>query len=136
MNTSCIKTIKTTYSAYRGSKTIRKKGMNEYLEVEKEAGAYEAAGRIVEERFVRESRQAVAKYAHHPPLQVVRVRRRHEESLELKFHRKKLLGQSWALQSLRKRRRWLLRSFRVSVVEALPLQKEQRLQRGLSQRFR
>ena len=58
MNASCIKAIKCTYSACKGSKTVHKKGMNE-LEAEKEAGAYEAAGRVVEiaeERSVRKSR--------------------------------------------------------------------------------
>ena len=48
MNASCIKAIKSTYSACKGSKNIRKKGMNEYLKAEKKAGAYEAAGRVVE----------------------------------------------------------------------------------------
>jgi len=56
MNATCIKSIKTTYSVCRGSKTIHKKGKNEYLETEKEAGAYEAAGRIVEDCSVRKSR--------------------------------------------------------------------------------
>ena len=32
-----------SYSAYRGSKTARKKGMNEYLEAKKEAGTCEVA---------------------------------------------------------------------------------------------
>ena len=63
INASCVKVIKTTYSAYKGSKTVRKKRMNEYLKAEKEVGAYEAAGRVVEERSVRKSRQAVAKRA-------------------------------------------------------------------------
>ena len=36
MNASCIKAIKSAYSAYRGSKIVRMKGMNEFLEVEKE----------------------------------------------------------------------------------------------------
>jgi len=56
MNASCIKAIKSTYSAYRGSKTVRKKGMNEYLEAEKEASACEVAECIVgtaEEHSVR-----------------------------------------------------------------------------------
>jgi len=56
INASCIKAIKTTYSACRESKTFCKKGMNEYLETEKEACAYEAAGRVVEERTARKPR--------------------------------------------------------------------------------
>jgi len=59
MNTSCIKAIKSTYSACKGSKIARKKGMNERLEAEKEAGAYEVARHVVEtaeERSVRKSR--------------------------------------------------------------------------------
>ena len=36
MNASCIKAIKSTYSAHRGSKIAHKKGMNKYLEAEKE----------------------------------------------------------------------------------------------------
>jgi len=67
MNLSCIKAIKSTYSAYRGSKTTRKKGMNEYLEAEKEAGAHEATVSIIEtteEHSARRSRQAVAKRSH------------------------------------------------------------------------
>jgi len=67
MNVSCIKAIKSTYSAHRGSKTARKKRMNEYLEAEKEAGACEAAEHITgttEEHSARKSRQAVAKRAH------------------------------------------------------------------------
>jgi len=70
MNASCIKAIKSTYNAYRGSKSIREKGMNEFLEAEKEACAYEAAGLIVEtieEHSVRKSRQAMAKRAHPSP---------------------------------------------------------------------
>ena len=43
INTSCIKAIKSTYSAYKGSKTTHKKGMNEFLDVELEAGWKEAA---------------------------------------------------------------------------------------------
>jgi len=69
-NASCIKAIKSTYGAYRGFKTIRKKGMNEYLEAEKEAGIYEAAERVIgtaEEYSVRKSRQAMAKRAHPSP---------------------------------------------------------------------
>ena len=36
MNTSCIKATKSTYNACKGSKTIHKKRMSEYLEAEKE----------------------------------------------------------------------------------------------------
>ena len=67
MYTSYIKAIKSTYSACKGSKTARKKGMNENLEAEEEAGAYEVAGHFVEtveERFVRKSRQVMVKRAH------------------------------------------------------------------------
>jgi len=67
MNLSCIKAIKSTYSAYRGSKTTHKKGMNEYLEAEKEAGAHEAIVSIIEtieEHSAKRSRQAVAKRPH------------------------------------------------------------------------
>jgi len=70
MNVSCIKAIKSTYSAYRGSKTVRKKGMNEFLEAEKEACACEVARRVVEstkEHSVRKSCQAVAKRARPSP---------------------------------------------------------------------
>ena len=70
MNILCIKAIKSTYKACKGAKTVHKKGMNEFLEAEKEAGAYEAAGRIVdttEEYSVRKSHQAVAKRAHPSP---------------------------------------------------------------------
>jgi len=63
---SCIKAIKSNYStACKGSKTIRKKGMNEHSVAEKEAGAYEATGCVVEtteERSVRKSHQAVEKH--------------------------------------------------------------------------
>ena len=48
INVSCIKAIKSTYEACKGSKTVRKKGMNEYLEAEKEAGTYAAAERVIE----------------------------------------------------------------------------------------
>ena len=50
-----------------GSKTIREKGMNEYLKAEKEASACamaEYALRTAREHPVRKSRQAVAKHAH------------------------------------------------------------------------
>ena len=69
MNTSCIKAIKSTYNAYKGSKTTRKKEMNEYLEAEKEADTYEVAQEsergveTTEERSAGKSRQAVAKQA-------------------------------------------------------------------------
>jgi len=43
INTSCIKAIKSTYSAYKGSKTTRKKRMNEFLEAELEVGQEEVA---------------------------------------------------------------------------------------------
>ena len=70
MNASYIKAIKSTYSAYRRSKTVRKKEMNEYLKVEKETGAYKVARRVVgtiDEHSIRKSRQAVAKLAHPSP---------------------------------------------------------------------
>jgi len=90
MNASCIKAIKTTYSICRGSKTVRKMRMNKYLEAEKEAGAYEVAGRVVEVHSVRMSRQAVAKHAH--PSSSAGGSSRHEERLKLKFHRREFLG--------------------------------------------
>jgi len=46
MNASCIKAIKSSYNVHRGSKTVRKKGMNEYLQAEKEAGACGVAERV------------------------------------------------------------------------------------------
>ena len=46
MNAFFIKAIKSAYSAHRGSKTACKKGMNEYLEAEKEVGVCEAAERV------------------------------------------------------------------------------------------
>ena len=70
INASCIKAIKSTYSAYRESKTVCKKRMNKYLEDEKEAGAYEATEhvvRIVKEHFVKKSHQATTKHAHPSP---------------------------------------------------------------------
>ena len=53
----------------KGSKTVRKKGMSEYLEAEKEAGIYETAQEsergveTTEEHSARKSHQAVAKRA-------------------------------------------------------------------------
>jgi len=43
INTSCIKAIKFMYNAIKGPITSQMRGMNEYLEAEKEAGRYEAA---------------------------------------------------------------------------------------------
>jgi len=43
MNTSCLKAIKSAYSACKGFKTTRTKGMNKYLEAEKGANTYEAS---------------------------------------------------------------------------------------------
>ena len=48
MNASCIKAIKSTYEACKDAKTIPKNGMNEFLEAEKEVGACEAVGRVIE----------------------------------------------------------------------------------------
>ena len=48
MNASCIKAIKSTFSAYRGTKTARKKRINKYLEDEKEADTHEVAVNIIE----------------------------------------------------------------------------------------
>jgi len=68
-NISCIKAIKSTYSACKGSKTTRKKGLNEYLKAEKDAGIYEAAqesergAKTAKERFAKKSRQALTKRA-------------------------------------------------------------------------
>ena len=70
MNASCIKAIKSTYEACKEAKTVPRKGMNEFLEAEKEAGAYEEAGRVVEtteENSVRKSPQALAKRAYPSP---------------------------------------------------------------------
>ena len=67
VNASYIKAIKFVYSAHRGSNTAYKKGMNEYLKVEKEASACEVTERITRitnEHSARKSRQAVAKRAH------------------------------------------------------------------------
>jgi len=67
MNASCIKTIKSAYSAHRGSKTVRKKGMNEYLEAEKEASVCEAVERVAgttEKNLARKPHQAVVKHPH------------------------------------------------------------------------
>ena len=67
MNASCIKTIKITYSACKGSKIVRKKGMNKYLEAEQETGAYEVALYVVEtaeESSVRKYLQAIVKRTH------------------------------------------------------------------------
>jgi len=63
MNVSYIKAIKSTYEACKVSKIVRKKGMNEYLEAEIEAGI-ERITEIAEGRSIRKSRQAVAKRAH------------------------------------------------------------------------
>jgi len=69
MNTSCIKVIKFTYNTCKGTKTIQKKRMSEYLEAGKEASTYKATQKLersvetAEERSARESRQAVAKRA-------------------------------------------------------------------------
>ena len=46
MSASCIKAIKSAYNAHRESKIVRKKGMNEYLEAEKEAGACRVTERV------------------------------------------------------------------------------------------
>ena len=67
VNASYIKAIKFAYSAHRGFRTACKKGMNEYLKAEKEAGACEVIERITRitnEHSARKSRQAVAKHAH------------------------------------------------------------------------
>ena len=45
MNSSRIKAIKSTHSTCKGSKTIRKKRMSEYLEAEKEVGTYDVTMR-------------------------------------------------------------------------------------------
>ena len=66
MNTSYIKAIKSAYNAHRGSKTVHKKGMNKYLEAEKEVGAYGVTERvtgITEEHAARKSCQSVVKRA-------------------------------------------------------------------------
>ena len=66
INTSCIKAIKSTY---KGSKVTHKKGMNECLEAEKEAGIYKVAQEsergveTVEKYFARKSCQVVVKWA-------------------------------------------------------------------------
>ena len=105
MNASCIKAIKTTYSTCRGSKTVCKKGMNEYLEFEKEAGAYEAVGRVVEERSVRKSRQAMAKLVHPSSTVGGSNRKKARREPEVKVPLSEASQSRLALQSLRKKRR-------------------------------
>jgi len=97
MNVSCIKAIKSAYSAHRGSKTARKKGMNEYLKAEKEAGAYEATERVtrITENLARPWRSVPI----YPLLLGVRVRRGHKGNLKLMFRCKENLKQGGSVES-------------------------------------
>ena len=44
INISCIKIIKSTYNAFKGSKTTYIRGTNKFLQAELEAGQTEASG--------------------------------------------------------------------------------------------
>ena len=71
--------------------------MNEHLESEKEAGAYEVAGCVVEERSVRKSRQAMAKRAYPSSSAGDSNWKKARREPGAKFHRGEILDQSWAL---------------------------------------
>jgi len=126
MNASCIKPIKSTYNACKGSKTVHKKGMNEYLEAEKEAGTYattESVVEIAEEPSVRKSCQAVAKRTH-PSSEGCssqkKARRKPEAEVPLQRDSQSGLGPT---KSEQEEEEVALRSFKVSTVKALLLQK-------------
>ena len=67
LNTSCIKSIKSSYKARSGSKGSCMRGMSEYIVAEREADEQEVAAEpesgtgTVEERPTWKTRQAVAK---------------------------------------------------------------------------
>jgi len=95
MNASCIKAIKSTYNTCKRSKTVREKGMNEYLEAEKETSIYAVTERVVEaaeERSVRKSRQVLAKRAY-PSSEGGSSRKKARESLKMRFHCREILSQ-------------------------------------------
>jgi len=109
--------------------------MNEYLEVEKDAGRYEVAqkserdAKTTEECSARKYRKVAAKRTRSSSSEGNLSRKKARKGSKLKFHRRELLGQgrvlrrlSQVMKILRKRKRWPLRSFRIGVVEARPFQ--------------
>ena len=78
--------------------------MNEYLEVEKDACRYEVAqkserdAKTTEECSVRKSRKVAAKRTQSSSSEGDLSRKKARKGSKLKFHRRELLGQGWALR--------------------------------------
>ena len=105
INTSCIKAIKSSYSACKGSKTTRKIGINEFLDVELEAGQEEAADvsrqreQTAEESCHQRSRSLVVKHARSQPAEAGSSQKRTRLEPEAEIPSKKILISEIELES-------------------------------------